>query len=223
MILTLYTLIFSQLRSTRLPPPNCHRKRIKHHHATFMSVTADDFCTGMKEINNRSQCGCIRDFRLSQCASLTASLIKLCLQMPVQDLNIIEFLKSIRLETCCSRSGDVYSCYINYNKMPDHTKSSKLCSAMWKRMNPDKESPDTCFERHKLLIKDCQKCVNLIKNRDSGCTYIAKMIEIINTLTKFVYTYHQYLTRPDRPDIRTLLDRLTSLVTDEHPRNMPRI
>ena len=143
---------------------------------------------------------------IAACAKLAATLIQKCQELSQADASVQAFVRDIGMQTSCVEGGDVYACYTRYCTASDDASSSALCSALWRSINPDKQRQAAWCNGDMLVVINFQEYINnVIKNQDNSCMHLAKMIEIIDCLTKFIQAYHQYISRSDT---RTLLDRL---------------
>jgi len=178
---------------------------------TAISANSDDFCTAGKGVDEQ-HCGCIVRVPISECAELAAVLIQKCAQMPLNDTAILELVRSIGLETCCLKGGDVYACYNAYMKQKDDSNGAVLCSVLWNSINADKERTASLCVGDTLVVIDVPEYIDRVRRQDKGCTHIAQMIQIISDLTNFIQTYQRYLSRRN---INTLLDQLIAVTNPD--------
>ena len=172
-----------------------------------MNANGDDFCKGVEE----KHCGCI-DIRISECAELAVNLIQKCAQMPLHNPAVLDFVKSIGLETCCLRGGDVYAYYNAYMNAKNDSNAAVLCSALWNSINADKERTASLCVGDMLVVINVPEYIDKLIRQDSGCTHLAQMILIISALTIFIQTYQRYLSRSN---ISTLLDQLIAVTNPD--------
>ena len=175
-----------------------------------MTVNGDDFCTAGKGVD-AEHCGCIVRVPISRCAELAAVLIQKCAKMPLNDTAILELVRSIGLETCCLKGGDIYTHYNAYMKQKNDSNGAVLCSALWNSINAGKERTAPLCVGDTLVVINVPEYIDKVRRQDSACTHIAQMIQIISDLTIFIQTYQRYLSRSN---ISTLLDQLIAVT---HP------
>jgi hypothetical protein len=171
---------------------------------TAIITNADDFCTAGKGVD-AEHCGCIVRVPISECAELAAVLIQKCAEMPLNDTVILELVRSIGLESCCLKGGDVYAYYNTYINQKNDSNGAVLCSALWNCINADKERTASSCVGDTLVVINVPEYIDKVRRQDSGCTHIAQMIQIISDLTIFIQKYQQYLSRRN---MSTLLDQL---------------
>ena len=176
-----------------------------------MTTSGDNFCTAGKGVD-AEHCGCIVRVPISRCAELAAVLIQKCAQMPLNDTAILELVKSIGLETCCLKGGDVYAYYNAYMKQKNDSNGAVLCSTLWNSINADKERTDSLCVGDTLVVINVPEYIDKVRRQVSGCTHIAQMIQIISDLTNFIQIYQQYLSRRN---ISTLLDELIAVTKSD--------
>ena len=176
-----------------------------------MTANGDDFCTAGKGVD-AEHCGCIVRVPISRCAELAAVLIQKCAQMPLNDTAILELVRSIGLETCCLKGGDIYTHYEAYMHQKNDSNGAVLCSALWNSITAGKERTAPLCVGDTLVVINVPEYIDKVRRQVSGCTHIAQMIQIISDLTNFIQTYQQYLSRRN---ISTLLDELIAVTKSD--------
>ena len=101
------------------------------------------------------------------------------------DRAILELVKSIGLETCCLKGGDIYTHYNAYMKQKNDSNGAVLCSALWNSINADKERTASLCVGDTLVVINVPEYIDKVRRQDSACTHIAQMIQIISDLTNF--------------------------------------